>query len=148
MGRILRMRKSIAAHCAVNVGAIRRMTDHLAPGMGVNGCFVGCGNGRGFSSRFDWSWKADEVEQPFRSPIRAKKPSACPQPKALPAGFSIRFARVRNNPHRFDSAVSIVVWRGVPSHHHTQGLGRSPGPFTWFFVSVRSARPVQPVANS
>jgi len=48
----LRTRKSIAAFCAVNVGAIRRMADRLAPGMGVNGCVIDCGNGRGFDSRF------------------------------------------------------------------------------------------------
>jgi hypothetical protein len=32
------MRKLFTAHRAVNVGVIRRMTDRLAPGMGVNGC--------------------------------------------------------------------------------------------------------------
>ncbi|ALD89914.1 hypothetical protein CR3_0662 [Cupriavidus gilardii CR3] len=53
MGCNLRSRKSIAAHCAVNLVTIRRMTDRLAPGMGVNGCVIGCGNGRGFSSRFE-----------------------------------------------------------------------------------------------
>jgi len=36
----LRARKSIAARCTVNVGTIRRMTDGLAPGMGVNGCVI------------------------------------------------------------------------------------------------------------
>jgi hypothetical protein len=47
----LRVRKSFAARCAVNVGTIRRMADRLAPGMGVNGCVIGCGNGRGFDSQ-------------------------------------------------------------------------------------------------
>jgi hypothetical protein len=48
----LRMRKTIAALCAVNVSTIRRMADRLAPGTGVNGRVIGCGNGRGFDSRF------------------------------------------------------------------------------------------------
>jgi len=51
MERNLRMRKSIPAPFAVNVGAIRRIADRLAPGMGVNGCVFGCGNGRGLDSR-------------------------------------------------------------------------------------------------
>lgn len=48
----LRTRKSIAAHYAVNVGAIHRMTDRFVPEVGVIGCVIGCGDGRGFSSRF------------------------------------------------------------------------------------------------
>ncbi len=46
----LRMRKSIAAHYAVNVGTILRMADRLAPEMGVNGCAIGWCDGRGFDS--------------------------------------------------------------------------------------------------
>ncbi len=52
MARILRMRKLFTAQDAAIVEAIRRMADGLAPGMGVNGRVIGCGNGRGFSSCF------------------------------------------------------------------------------------------------
>jgi len=73
----------------------------------------------------NWRRKADEVERSFRAPIRAKNLLDRPRPQAVPAGFSIRFARVRSSPQRFDSVLSIVVWCGVPSHHQTQNSSRS-----------------------
>jgi hypothetical protein len=71
----------------------------------------------------NWRWKTDEVERPFRAPIRAKNLLDGPWPKGVLTGFSIEFAAVRSSPQRFDSVLSIVVWCGVLPHHHTQGLG-------------------------
>jgi len=53
--------------------------------------------------------ETDEFEQPSRSPITAKNLLDRPPLKGVPAGFSIEFARVRSNPQRFDSVLSIVV---------------------------------------
>lgn len=108
------------SHCLVNAVALPPRTP------GSNGCKWVC----------FWSWrrtwvrlpkrelkwrrKADEVEQPFRSPIRAKNMVDRPRPKGVPAGFSIEFAMVRSSPQRFDSVLSIVVWCGVLPHHHSQ----------------------------
>jgi hypothetical protein len=41
----------------------------------------------------NWRQKADEVEQPFRLPIKAKNLLDRPRPQGAPAGFSIGFAR-------------------------------------------------------
>jgi hypothetical protein len=57
----------------------------------------------------NWGWKADEVEQPFRAPIKAKHQLDRPRPEGVPAAFSIEFATVRSSPQRFDSVLSIVV---------------------------------------
>ena len=118
------------SHCLVNAVA-------LPPRMpGSNGCKWVCfWSERRTRVRFpngelNWRPKADKVERPFRTPIRAKNPLDRPPLRAVPAGFSIWFARVRSSPQRFDSVLSIVVWCGVPSHHHIQGLGQSPGPFS------------------
>ena len=61
----------------------------------------------------NWRRKADEVERSFRAPIRAKNLLDRPRPQAVPAGFSIRFARVRSSPQRFDSVLSIGTHRRV-----------------------------------
>jgi hypothetical protein len=57
----------------------------------------------------NWDWKADEVELPFRAPIKAKNLPDRPRPQGAPAGLSIEFALVRSSPQRFDSVLSIVV---------------------------------------
>jgi hypothetical protein len=107
MARNLRLRKSFTAHCTANEDAIRRMTDPPAPGMGVDGCVIGCSTRRGFDSRFgiELPRKADEVEAAYRQPIRAKNLSDCPQPTGVPTGFSSLFAQVRSSPQRFDSVL-------------------------------------------
>lgn len=57
----------------------------------------------------NWRGKADEVEQPFRAPIKAKNPLDRPRPPGAPAGLSIEFAMVRSSPQRFDSVLSIIL---------------------------------------
>ena len=106
-------------HCLVNAVA-------LPPGTpGSNGCKWVCfWPGRRTRVRFpnrelNWPQKANEVEAAYRRPIRAKNQLDRPWPMAVPAGFSIQFARVRSSLQRFDPVLSIVVWCGVPSHHQS-----------------------------
>lgn len=105
------------SHCPVNAVALPSRTP------GSNGCKWVCfWSGQRTRVRFpnrelNWRRKADEVERPFRAPIRAKNLLDRPRRRGVQAGFSIEFARVRSSPQRFDSVLSIVVWCGVPSHH-------------------------------
>jgi hypothetical protein len=46
-------------------------------------------------SELNWPRNADEVGQPFRSPIRAKNLLDRPQPKGVAAGFSTQLATIR-----------------------------------------------------
>jgi hypothetical protein len=66
----------------------------------------------------NWLRIAYEVDAAFRQPISPKNLLDRPVPTGIPACFSMEFALVRSSPQRFDCVLSIVVWCGVPPHHH------------------------------